>query len=81
MANVNFNPNARYDTGQAAAGTGRSTSPAATLTMVEAGTNAGVRSDGVVAGSELRSGFNAAGVPRNNPGPNVAGAPRSVNNT
>jgi hypothetical protein len=48
--------------------------PAAVLDFVDS--SKGVQSDGAIAGTNLRVGFNAAGVSRNNPGPNAAGAPR-----
>lgn len=91
MANVNYDPNARYDMGPNAAGCGRA-SVEVTLTstgtygltpsdnnILNSGGNWGT--DGVLANANLRIGLNAAGVHRNNPGPNVQGAPRSVNST
>ena len=77
MADNNYNPNARYDTGPSAAGCGR----AATEPTLQAAAQTGLGTDGTLGNSELRAGFHAAGVKRNNPGPNVAGAPRSINNT
>jgi len=41
----------------------------------------GSGTDDVLANSNLWDGFNAAGAGRANPGPNRAGAPRSINNT
>ena len=67
---TNYHPNALYDTGPNTAGCGRITSPPTAAA-------AGVTADGVVTGSEIRTGLSAAGVPRNNCGPHVAGAPRS----
>jgi hypothetical protein len=70
MANTNYNPNARYDTGPNSAGTGRVSFPLRTGVF-------GLAADGTVTGSELRS-AHQAGHTRNNSGPNVAGAPRSI---
>jgi hypothetical protein len=77
MANKNFDPNARYDTGPAAAGTGRFSRPVPVFATYGTGTGP----DGVEAGSDIRLGFSAAGIPKNNVGPNVAGAKRSFNQT
>lgn len=77
-ADNNYNPNARYDMGPNAAGTGR-TSNQGTL-QAWATNETGLGSDSVLGGADLRVGFNAAGNIKNNTGPNVAGAPRSVNN-
>lgn len=77
MADANYNPNARYDHGPAAAGTTRVSNQDVLQTAVPTGLNA----DYALGHAELRSGFSAAGCPRNNTGPNVAGAPRSVNNS
>ena len=74
MANTNFNPNARYDTGPNAAGTGRITSPQ------PAANRTGLGADGVVSNSDIRTGTKCAGGSRTKGGPNVAGAPRSYNN-
>ena len=76
---IDFNPNARYDTGPSAAGCGRA-SAQATL-QSGAPSSAGLGTDGVLLNAHLRNGLSSAGVSRNNPGPNVAGAPRSSNNT
>lgn len=78
MANTNnnINPNARFNTGQNMAGGGR-ISVNATL---QAASPTGLDTAGTVANGQLWTGFSAAGTSRNNPGPNVAGAPRSVNN-
>lgn len=75
MANVNYNPNARYDNGPYAAGSDR----VSNQETLQAGT--GLASDYAMTQANSRDGFSAAGCPRNNSGPNVAGAPRSVNNT
>ncbi len=75
---IDFDPNARYDTGPNAAGCGR----ASTQDVLSSGVSrVGLHTDGVLYSSHLRAGLNAAGVSRNNPGPNVAGAPRSYNGT
>jgi len=75
MADKNNAPNARFDHGPAVAGGGRASTPS----VMQAATVKGVGSDGAVGAAELRTGYSAAGVPRNNGGPNVAGNPRSVN--
>lgn len=77
MADINNNPNARYDNGPHAAGAGR-VSPQATLAAASV---PGLASDSTLAAAPLRSGLHAAGVARNNTGPHVAGAPRSYGNT
>ena len=70
--------------GPSAAGCGRASVEA---TLTSTGTygltqNAfGSNTDGVLANSNLWVGRNAAGIGRNNPGPNRAGAPRSINST
>jgi hypothetical protein len=116
--NINNDPNARYDHGPNAAGTGRSTYPPQTTVIVETagtaftvtaggpyaiagtltgatylyGTTAstgsfsfdvvsGMAHDTSIQASPLRDGFSCAGNIKNNPGPNVAGAPRTFNNT
>jgi len=88
MADLNYNPNARYDHGPNAAGCGRVSNQ--DLLQVGSGGDTGLKGDGALAAAELRVGFSAAGALRtgdrsisyvNNSGPNVAGAPRSVNNT
>lgn len=78
-ANFNDNPNARYDNGPNCAGS----SPASTQqTLQSALPLSGLRSDGTTWASVTpRVGFSAAGVARNNSGPNVAGAPRSYRDT
>lgn len=84
MANVNFDPNARYNMGPNAAGCGR---VSVETTLTSTGTygltmhSFGSGTDDVLANSNLWDGFNAAGAGRANPGPNRAGAPRSINNT
>ena len=79
MANTNyhFDPNARYDTGPNTAGSGR----VPNQTALQAASPTGLGSNGVLANGRVATGFNAAGTPKNNPGPNVAGAQRSYNNT
>jgi len=76
---IDYDPNARYDTGPNAAGCGRASSQA-TL-QSGAPSRVGLDTDGVQQNSHLRNGFSSAGVARNNTGPNVAGAPRSSQNT
>jgi len=79
MANTNNNyaPNERYDNGANCAGAGR-VSGQDTLQLPSP---TGLGTDGVLADANLRVGFSAAGVPRNNGGPNVAGAQKSINGT
>jgi len=77
MADKNFDPNARYNTGLNAAGTGRQASDA----VRQAAAVKGLNTDGTVGGSELSSGPNCAGSVRSNTGPNVAGAQKSINAT
>lgn len=86
MATVNYDPNARYDHGPNAAGTGR----VSVQSVLQSPTYPGMESDGCTAAAELRVGFGAAGIPRElnrgtravaNTGPNAAGNPRSYNST
>lgn len=84
MADLNYDPNARYDHGPNAAGCGR----VSNQEVLNAATPyTGLDFDGAMQAAELRTGFGAAGIPKGmnryglNTGPNVAGAPRSVNNT
>jgi len=85
MPNLHFDPNARFDTGPNAAGCGRFSNQTAAAAAAVKGANF----DGVIGGTTLRIGGNAAGVPRVvipgngsiNSGPNNAGDPRSINNT
>jgi len=77
MADKNYDPNARYDNGNNAAGSGRASTQA---TLVAASAK-GLATDGALKSANLRVGLNAAGVARNNIGPNAAGQPRSINNT
>ncbi len=79
MANTNYNPNARFDTGPAAAGTGRISSVYATGSVATSGSVYGEAYDSTYVATDIRVGFNAAGVAKDNPGPNGAGAPRSFN--
>jgi hypothetical protein len=81
MADLNYDPNARYDHGSSAAGTGRVSNQNVLLTSSAYGSNTGLGTDGALHYAEVRTGFHAAGLVRSNIGPNVAGAPRSVNNT
>jgi len=77
---LNNNPNARYDNGPNCAGGNL----CSTQEKLQDGTPSrlGLRSDGVLWSSVApRVGFSAAGVPRNNGGPNVAGAQKSINGT
>ena len=84
MADLNNNPNARYDHGPNAAGAGRSSTQAVLNAAVP---YTGLDFDGSMQDAPLRTGLGAAGIPKQlvrysiNSGPNVAGAPRSVNNT
>jgi hypothetical protein len=90
MSDLNYNPNARFDMGPNAAGCGRQP----IQSVLGAMSNTGIQTDGtegsgsltlgngvtvVAGGADVRLGFSARGVSRNNPGPNVAGAPRSIN--
>jgi hypothetical protein len=85
MATVNYDPNARYDHGPNAAGTGR----VSVQGVLQAAATPGLASDSTLAAAELRVGFGAAGIPKDlirsvstpKTGPNVAGNPRSINNT
>lgn len=77
MANINYDPNAAYDNGPAAAGSER-VSAQATLT---GDATTGLQSDNALAHANSRCGFSCAGNQRNNPGPHVAGAPRSYADT
>lgn len=77
MPNNNFNVNGRYNTGSQVAGGGRISNQAA----LQAASTTGLSTDGTMGNAILNVGRNAAGVSRNNGGGNVAGAPRSVNNT
>ena len=78
LTNLNYNPNARYDNGPACAGSGR-VSIQSVLTLPARET--GLGTNGVLGDANSRVGFSAAGVSRANSGPNVAGAPRSINGT
>lgn len=75
MADNNYDPNARFDQGPNSAGAGRCSNQAALQTA----STKGLAADGTLGHADLRVGFSAAGVPRSNGGPNVAGAPRSIN--
>ena len=77
MPNNNYNVNGRYNTGNHVAGGGRVSNQA----TLQAASTPGLSADGTMGNSILSVGRNAAGVSRNNGGGNVAGAPRSVNNT
>jgi hypothetical protein len=77
MANENYDPNARYDHGPNAATGGR----VSEQSVLAAGADYGLASDGALVHAESRVGFGAAGALRDNTGGNVAGAPRSINNT
>ena len=84
MADLNNNPNARYDHGPNAAGAGRVSNQAVLGAAIPV---TGLDFDGSMQDAALRTGFHAAGISKTteryglNTGPNVAGAPRSVNNT
>jgi hypothetical protein len=75
--NVNYNPNARYDMGANAAGCDR----VSNQSTLNSGSAKGLASDNALSSANLRAGFSAAGNQRTNSGPNVAGAPRSINGT
>lgn len=75
MANNNYDPNARFDQGPASAGADRMS----TQVILQSGTNTGLAFDSCMTRAHSRDGFNAAGVSRNNGGPNVAGAQKSIN--
>jgi len=77
MAAINNNPNARFDHGPNAAGCGR----VSNQSVLQGAGTTGLNADSTEGAAELRAGFSAAGVPRNNTGPHVAGAPRSYNGT
>jgi len=74
-SNLNYDPNAPFDMGANAAGCGRYSNLTAALATIPRGLD----TDGVVNGTTLRVGFNAAGMVKTNGGPNVIGAPRSIN--
>lgn len=77
MADQNNDPNARYDNGPNAAGCGR----VSIQSVLQSASTKGLNSDYTLGKAPIRDGFSAAGCPRSNGGPNVAGAPRSINNT
>lgn len=81
MAQQNYNPNARYDNGPAAAGSDRVSNQTTLLTSAAFGSNTGLATDGTLNYANSRTGFHAAGVPRNNVGPNAAGQQKSINGT
>ena len=92
MATENYDPNARYDNGPNAAGSNGVPPSRATDAFVDvglsSGTNAssgtqvpGLGKDNALSNGNMRVGFSAAGNRRINVGPNVAGAPRSINGT
>ena len=80
MADLNNDPNARYDSGPNVAGAGR-LSIQSVLNTLGTDTTLGLQDDGTVNNAPLRAGQHVAGAVRNNVGPNVAGSPRSVNGT
>lgn len=61
-----------YDMGQAAAGMMKTVNQS----TLQAAINDGLNSRGVLKNGTIRVGFNAAGVPKNNIGPNAAGQPK-----
>lgn len=81
MAQTNYDPNARFDNGPAAAGSERVSNQSVLLTSAAFGSNTGLATDGTLNYANSRTGFHAAGVPRSNGGPNVAGAQKSINAT
>ena len=78
---TNYDPNARYDNGPAAAGSERVSNESVLLTSAAFGSNTGLATDSTLNYANSRAGFSAAGVPRTNGGPNVAGAQKSINAT
>lgn len=91
MATVNYNPNARYDQGQNAAGSNGVLPSLATDAWIAAANpdggglsdprDPGLAVDQSLANAHYRAGLSAAGNQRSNIGPNAAGQPRSVNGT
>ena len=90
MATINYNPNARYDNGPAAAGSNGCPQNVAPDSAYQPGLSdlviaypviPGLGSDGTLGYANQRVGFSAAGVSRANGGPNVAGRRRSFNGT
>jgi hypothetical protein len=77
MADTNYNPNARYDNGPNAAGS----NGVSKQSVLTADATTGLQTDSTLSHANLRVGLNAAGVSKNNIGPNAAGQPRSVNST
>ena len=77
MADLNYDPNARYDIGPNAAGCGRCSNQ----NVLDSATQTGLASDGTMGGADLRVGFNVIGGSRKNVGGNVQGAQRSINGT
>jgi hypothetical protein len=65
-------PNMPYDMGQAAAGMMKTVNQSTLQDAINDGLNKG----GVLKNGTIRVGFNAAGVPKNNIGPNAAGQPK-----
>ena len=96
MATVNYNPNARYDQGQNAAGSNGVLPNVATDAFIAAANNdlggnvggglsnprsPGLAVDQSLANAHYRAGFSAAGNQRSNVGGNVAGSPRGNGST
>lgn len=87
MATLNYDPNARYDNGQNAAGSNGVWPSLGTDAYVLAtlGGNGlsdprfpGLAIDQSLANANYRAGFSAAGNQRSNVGPNAAGQPRGI---
>jgi len=91
MATINYDPNARYDQGQNAAGSNGVLPSAATDAFITAANpeggglsthrSPGLMHDYSLANAEYRAGFSAAGHNRDNVGGNAAGAPRGNGTT
>ena len=83
MATVNYDPNARYDNGPAAAGSNGCTQNINPSYPYQPGLSdtrdPGLMHDYTLTYANQRVGFSGAGAHRDNGGPNVAGAPRSIN--
>ena len=90
MATLNYDPNARYDQGQNAAGSNGVWPSLGTDAFVRAalGENGlsderspGLMHDYSLTAANYRAGFSAAGHHRDNPGPNKAGSQRGFPGT
>lgn len=93
MATVNYNPNARYDQGQNAAGSNGVLPNVATDAFIAAAAldggglsdpgaaRRGLAVDQSLGNAHYRAGFSAAGNQRSNVGGNAAGSPRGNGTT